>query len=63
MVVAGDDKIPMHQRSPFGGHDKRSLKRCLKALEKTKAFVLWAKLYSSGGVVLCLQSTFPIPSS
>ena len=40
MVAAGDDKILMHQRSPFGGHDKRSLKPCLKALEKSKAFVL-----------------------
>jgi hypothetical protein len=39
-VAAGDDKISMHQRSPFGGHDKRSLKHCLKALEKSKAFVL-----------------------
>jgi len=43
MEVAGDDKISMHQRLPFGGHDKRSLKRCLKALEKFKAFVLWLR--------------------
>ena len=41
MVVDGDDKLFMHQRSPFGGHDKRSLKHRLRALEKSKAFVLW----------------------
>ena len=40
MVAAGDDKILTHQRSPFGGRDKRSLKHRLKALEKSKAFVL-----------------------
>lgn len=39
MVVVGGDTLAGHQRLPFGGHDKKSLKLCLKALKKFKAFV------------------------
>lgn len=40
MVAAGDDTVSLHQRSPFGGHDKRPLKLCLRASEQSGAFVL-----------------------